>query len=106
MMTLDQAKEILDTIARQTRMTREEHSLAIQAIGLLYDGAKENQENKVRVETPKITPIDSLADIQSPLRPTCPKTGKPCALRPYEMTCEGCHAYDSTPAKVEEVTND
>ena len=45
-MTLEQAREIVDTIIRQARMTREEHSLAAQAIELLYSGAKENQESR------------------------------------------------------------
>lgn len=46
MMTLEQAREILDTIVRQTRMTRDDHSLAGQALGLLYDGAKEYEEQQ------------------------------------------------------------
>ncbi|MEN6534479.1 MAG: hypothetical protein ABFD89_12495 [Bryobacteraceae bacterium] len=46
MMNLEQAREILDTITRQARMTREEHSLASQALELLYDGAKEHEETR------------------------------------------------------------
>lgn len=45
-MKLEQAREILDTIVRQTRMTREEHSLAGQALEMLYDGAKEHEESQ------------------------------------------------------------
>jgi predicted DNA-binding protein len=45
-MTPKQAREILDTIIRQVRMTREDHSLAAQAIEMLYDGARENEESK------------------------------------------------------------
>jgi hypothetical protein len=48
--TLEQAREILDTISRQTRMTRDEHSLAGQAIELLYSEAKENQEHRQEVK--------------------------------------------------------
>jgi hypothetical protein len=55
MMTLEQAKEILDTVVRQTRMTRDEHSLAAQAIELLYDGAKDHAG--AAEEMPKIIPI-------------------------------------------------
>ncbi len=46
MLTLEQARDIIDTIAQQTRLTRQEHSLVSQAIVLLYDGAKENEESK------------------------------------------------------------
>jgi hypothetical protein len=45
MLTLEQARNVLDTIIRQTRMTREEHSLAGQALELLYDGAQEHAED-------------------------------------------------------------
>jgi hypothetical protein len=54
MMTLEQAREILDTISRQARMTRDEHSLAGQAIEVLYDGAKENQESR---QTTNVVPF-------------------------------------------------
>lgn len=46
MLTLEQAKEVIDLIVRQTRMTREEHAIASQAVELLYDGAKEHQETQ------------------------------------------------------------
>ena len=52
MMTLEQAKEILDTIVRQTRMTRDDHSLAGQALELLYDGAKEHEEHQREIKNP------------------------------------------------------
>jgi len=52
MMTLEQAKEILDTIVRQTRMTRDDHSLAGQALELLYDGAKEYEEQQREMKNP------------------------------------------------------
>jgi hypothetical protein len=45
-MTPEQARDILDTIVSQTRMTRQDHSLASQAIELLYDAAKEYQESR------------------------------------------------------------
>jgi len=46
MLNLEQARQILDQIVSQTRLTREEHSLAGQAVQMLYDGAKENQEDR------------------------------------------------------------
>ncbi len=46
MLNLEQAREILDTITRNARMTRDEHSLAGQAVEMLYDGAKQNQESR------------------------------------------------------------
>ena len=52
MMTLEQAKEILDTIVRQTRMTRDDHSLAGQALEPLYDGAKEYEEHQREMKNP------------------------------------------------------
>ncbi|MBE3045978.1 hypothetical protein IMZ48_26255 [Candidatus Bathyarchaeota archaeon] len=61
MMTLEQAKEILDTVVRQTRMTRDEHSLAAQAIELLYSGAQENAETAqkiIPIRTPDMTVKD------------------------------------------------
>lgn len=50
MLTLEQAKDVIDLIVRQTRMTREDHSIAMQAVVLLYDGAKKNQESQQAVE--------------------------------------------------------
>lgn len=44
MMTLEQAKQVLDTIIQQVRMTRQDHALALQALNLLYSEAKEKQE--------------------------------------------------------------
>ena len=45
-MTLEQAKDIINTIVANARMTRQEHSLASQALELLYDGAKEHEETQ------------------------------------------------------------
>lgn len=53
MLTLEQAREVLDTIVRQVRLTREEHSLAAQALELLYDRAKERAEDMKDRELPR-----------------------------------------------------
>jgi len=45
MLNLEQARQILDHIVSQTRLTREEHSLASQSVQMLYDGAKEHAED-------------------------------------------------------------
>jgi hypothetical protein len=45
-MTVEEAKTLIDTLAAQTRMTRQDHALVMEALGLLYSGAKENQEKK------------------------------------------------------------
>ena len=56
-MKLEQAREILDTVLRSVRMTREEHGIAAQALGLLYDGAKENEESQAEPKVIKMDPI-------------------------------------------------
>jgi len=52
-MTNKQAAEIIDTIIASVRMTRADHQAANQALGLLYNGARENEES----DEPKIIPM-------------------------------------------------
>jgi len=57
-MTNKQAAEIIDMFIASVRMTRADHHVAGQALGLLYKGAQENEENHVKVEDePKIIPM-------------------------------------------------
>jgi len=50
MMTLEQAKNNIDALIANSRMTRQEHVTLQQSLGLLFDGAKEKQEDKKDVE--------------------------------------------------------
>lgn len=52
MLTLEQARDVLDTLARQTRMTRDDHEVAVQSIRVLYGAARDNQEDAVIPFTP------------------------------------------------------
>ena len=50
MMTLEQAKNNIDALIANSRMTRQEHVTLQQSLGLLFDGAKEKQEDKKDAE--------------------------------------------------------
>jgi len=56
MLNFEQAKQILDQITGNAQMTRQDHALAVQALGLLYEGAKENQESRQAANVVPIRP--------------------------------------------------
>lgn len=46
MLTLKQARDNLDTVVKSVRMTREEHELLRMSLEMLYDAARERQEDE------------------------------------------------------------
>ena len=43
-MTINQARDILDKVLANLQMTRQDHAVLQQALGLLYAKAKDNQD--------------------------------------------------------------
>lgn len=58
-MNLEQAREVIDIILRQIHMSRDDHAVAGQALGLLYSEAKENEELR---QTPKLVQIPTMKE--------------------------------------------
>lgn len=46
MMTLEQARNNIDGLIANSRLTRQEHVVLQQSLEMLYSAAKENQESK------------------------------------------------------------
>lgn len=65
MMQLEQAREVIDIVLRQARMTRDDHSIAGQALQMLYDEAMENREARQAYNAaPQIIPIHPAGELK------------------------------------------